>query len=174
MLAFVTVGSTRFDGLVQRALSDVMLGTLRSKGYSHLVVQCGNSDFDTSGFTRVGDTWTRRQEGGGLVEVWRFKPTLDEEYKRADLVISHAGSGTILDVLRLQKPLIVVPNSTLMDDHQQELAVSLDDLGHVKAATVQNLLPVVEKFNRATLVPFPAFDGSRFREILDEEMGYPD
>lgn len=92
MLAFVTVGSTRFDGLVQRALSDVMLGTLRSKGYDHLVVQCGNSDFDTSGFIKVGDTWTRRLEGGGLVEVWRFKPTLDEEYKRADLVISHAGT----------------------------------------------------------------------------------
>ncbi|KAI0703643.1 glycosyltransferase family 1 protein [Cytidiella melzeri] len=173
MLAFVTVGSTRFDGLVQQALSDNALDHLRSKGYTQLVVQCGNSDFDTSRFTRTGDTWTRRQEGGGIVEVWRFKPTLQEEYQRADLVISHAGSGTILDVLRLQKPLIVVPNSSLMDDHQQELATSLADLGHVEAATVQNLVPVIEKFNRSKLVPFPAFDGSRFREILDEEMGYP-
>lgn len=47
-----------------------------------------------------------------------------------------AGSGTILDVLRLQKPLIVVPNPTLLDDHQQELASALAGLGHVKAATI--------------------------------------
>ncbi|KAI0341574.1 glycosyl transferase, partial [Trametopsis cervina] len=173
MLAFVTVGSTRFDGLVQRALSEAVGDSLRSKGYTQLVVQCGNSDFDASGFNRAGDIWTRRRKDGVVVEVWRFKPTLQKEYERADLVISHAGSGTILDVLRLQKPLIVVPNSTLMDDHQQELATSLADLGHVKAATVQNLIPVIEKFNRSTLVPFPAFNGSRFREILDEEMGYP-
>jgi beta-1,4-N-acetylglucosaminyltransferase len=92
MLAFVTVGSTRFDGLVQRALSEVVFDSLCSKGYTHLVVQCGHSDFDTSRFTRAGDAWTRRPEGGGLVEVWRFKPTLLEEYKRADLVISHAGA----------------------------------------------------------------------------------
>ena len=99
MLAFVTVGSTRFDGLVQRALSDNVLNTLRSKGYDHLVVQCGHSDFDASGFTKAGDTWTRRQEGGVLVEVWRFKSSLQEEYKRADLVISHAGVYTVLSVL---------------------------------------------------------------------------
>ena len=48
----------------------------------------------------------------------------------------HTGAGTILDVLRLQKPLIVVPNTALMDNHQVELADALADLGHVKAATV--------------------------------------
>lgn len=152
MLAFVTVGSTRFDGLVQRALSDAVVDELCAKGYNHLVVQCGNSDFDAGLYTHDGETWTRQRADGGIVEVWRFKPTLQEEYERADLVISHAGewpdstmfaeldaarsgSGTILDVLRLHKPLIVVPNPSLLDDHQQELATSLAVLGHVKAST---------------------------------------
>ena len=49
---------------------------------------------------------------------------------------SDAGSGTILDVLRLHKPLIVVPNPTLLDNHQEELADALAGLGHVKATAV--------------------------------------
>lgn len=209
MRAFVTVGSTRFDALVQRALSDAVLDVLRRRGYSTIVVQCGDSDFDSDQFTQDGESWTRALEGGGAVEVWRFKASLDEEYRQADLVISHAGtsrciaptcfsrsfsgligSGTILDVLRLQKPLIVVPNSTLLDDHQQELASALAGLGHVRAATVpwvflvlppcacsesmlcRDLPQIIAALDPSTLIPFPKFDGSRFREILDEEMGF--
>jgi UDP-N-acetylglucosamine transferase subunit ALG13 len=55
---------------------------------------------------------------------------------QALLVLTGAGSGTILDVLRIGKPLIVIPNPTLLDDHQTELAVSLQELGHLKASTV--------------------------------------
>ncbi len=91
MHAFVTVGSTRFDALVKHALSDVVIDVLRTKGYSDIVVQCGNSDFDRSVYTLEGDTWTRNLEGEGSIEVWKFKPTLQQEYERADLVISHAG-----------------------------------------------------------------------------------
>lgn len=43
------------------------------------------------------------------------------------------GSGTIIDVLRLGKPLIVVPNHSLLDNHQEELADALSDLGHLKS-----------------------------------------
>lgn len=95
MRAFVTVGSTRFDALVQRTLSDAVVDVLRGRGYSRIVVQCGNSDFDTGRYTQRGDFWTRELEGGGAVEVWRFKPSLHEEYEQADLVISHAGTSSV-------------------------------------------------------------------------------
>ena len=94
MHVFVTVGSTRFDTLVQRALSEPVIDILRAKGYSKIVVQCGNSDFDSGAFERTGDTWIRR--GNGEVEVWRFKPSLHEEYEQADLVISHAGQHLLI------------------------------------------------------------------------------
>lgn len=48
-----------------------------------------------------------------------------------------AGSGTILDVLRKCKALIVIPNPTLLDNHQEELAKALADLGHLKASNIR-------------------------------------
>ena len=41
------------------------------------------------------------------------------------------GSGSILDALRISVPLIVVPNPTLLDNHQVELAEELAAQGYV-------------------------------------------
>jgi beta-1,4-N-acetylglucosaminyltransferase len=149
MIVFVTVGTTKFDLLVQNILSEPVLHILRLKGYSSLVVQCGKSKLGT-----ISETNWPIEKDGIRVEVWPFKASLHSEYSRADLVISHAGlsvfpaicqreysyrnagSGTILDVLRLGKPLIVVPNPTLLGNHQNEIASSLAALQHLKASAV--------------------------------------
>ena len=91
MHVFVTVGSTRFDALVQTVLSEPVLDVLRKRGYRTLDVQCGNSDFDASHLRRdADDHW---QRAGDLeTSIWRFKPSLKEDYERADLIISHAGT----------------------------------------------------------------------------------
>lgn len=41
------------------------------------------------------------------------------------------GSGSILDALRVGVPLIVVPNPSLLDNHQVELAEALQEQGYV-------------------------------------------
>lgn len=41
------------------------------------------------------------------------------------------GSGSILDALRISVPLIVVPNPSLLDNHQVELAEELAKQGYV-------------------------------------------
>ncbi|KAH9856949.1 glycosyltransferase family 1 protein [Lenzites betulinus] len=174
MHVFLTVGSTRFDALVHAALAPPVLDVLRALGYRSLDVQCGNSDFDTAPFTQHAPDHWQRTDGALDINVWRFKPSLKDDYERADLIISHAGSGTIIDVLRLGKPLIVVPNPTLLDNHQEELSDALAHLGHLRSSTVAGLPQAIEKLDSAQLVPFPQFDGSRFRELLDEEMGYAD
>ncbi|KAG6868273.1 hypothetical protein C0993_005558 [Termitomyces sp. T159_Od127] len=135
MLAFVTVGSTQFDALIQAILSSSVLSTLRRKGYDQLVVQCGNSDFELASSISGGGQSSVEREGINI-ELWKFKPTLQREYEKADLVISHAGSGTILDVLRLGKPLLTVVNITLLDNHQQELASALAELGHLQYSSI--------------------------------------
>ena len=44
------------------------------------------------------------------------------------------GSGSILDALRINAPLIVVPNPELLDNHQVELAEELAAQGYVTHA----------------------------------------
>ncbi|TDL27398.1 glycosyl transferase [Rickenella mellea] len=170
MRAFVTVGSTQFDCLVQASLSVAVLTALRGRGYLSLVVQCGK--FARAGETDGGlDKWTM-EKGGMSIEMWRYKPTLAADYDNADLIISHAGSGTILDVLRLGKPLIVLPNPTLADNHQEELAAALDHLGHLKSTTISNLANCIDSFQPSSLKPFPLQDPKKFSDIIDEEMGF--
>jgi beta-1,4-N-acetylglucosaminyltransferase len=161
MRVLVTVGSTKFDALVGAALSQPVLGALSHKGYTDLVVQRGNSQVDEFDSKDV----ERNVHRHGLnIDVWTFKPNLDEEYDAADLVIGHAGlcsplshflffflarhdtahnlgnclgSGTILDVLRRGKPLIIVPNPTLLDNHQEDMAHAMGLLGHAKVSTAR-------------------------------------
>ncbi|KAF6764761.1 glycosyltransferase 28 [Ephemerocybe angulata] len=171
MRAFVTVGSTKFDDLVQHSLKEEVLLSLRNEGYTNLAVQCGNSSFEFASV--VADGGEHALERAGVsVEVWKFKPSLEEEFDKADLVISHAGAGTILDVLRKGKRLIVVPNETLLDNHQSELAVALEEKGHLKSSTVTGLAQTIEDVHKVNLTPFPPFDGHKFAGILDETMGF--
>lgn len=51
-------------------------------------------------------------------EYFRFRSSLESEFRGAALVISHAGAGSIFEALRAARPLIVVVNEALMDNHQ--------------------------------------------------------
>jgi len=90
MLAFVTVGSTQFDSLIQSVLSEPVLLSLRRKGYTNLILQCGNSQLDLARCIETGNT-ERVTKNEVDIEYWKFKPSLQEEFEKADLVISHAG-----------------------------------------------------------------------------------
>lgn len=64
--------------------------------------------------------------GGWLrFDVYRFKPSIREDMQGASLIISHAGAGSIFESLRLNKPLVVVVNTALADNHQVELAEAM-------------------------------------------------
>ncbi|KIL68566.1 glycosyltransferase family 1 protein [Amanita muscaria Koide BX008] len=171
MIAFVTVGSTTFDPLVEAAVSDEFLEALLDKGFKRLIVQRGRSDLKLKGIPESGNSVTLHRRGIDI-ELWKYKPSLRTEMEMSNLVISHAGSGTIIEALRLHKPLIVVPNPTLLDDHQQELAQALDGLGYLKTSTASDLARTLSTFDTEKIVTFPPIDGSRFARLVDEEVGY--
>jgi len=90
MLVFVTVGSTKFDALVQATISGPVLTALHAKGFVRVVLQRGNSDLDLDCGASTRDSLTiRRAEVD--IETWKFKSSIQNEIERADLVISHAG-----------------------------------------------------------------------------------
>lgn len=83
MQAFVTVGSTKFDDLIDTVTSEGFLSRLSASGYTRLVVQYGNSNLRQP---------PRDETSYGVkVIAWRFKSSLSKEYLAADLIISHAG-----------------------------------------------------------------------------------
>ncbi|KAF8312024.1 glycosyl transferase [Clavulina sp. PMI_390] len=151
LTALITVGSTKFDDLIQHATSTECINALQEKGFTKLIIQYGN-------------TLT--------LAAYSFKPTLAEDIEQADLLISHAGSGTILEALRSSKQLIVVPNNTLMDDHQSELANELGKGGYLVTCRAEDLATTILAGKYKELNPFPQQDKSRFRDLLDKEMGF--
>ena len=80
MTAFVTVGSTKFDLLVETVLSIECLGALERRGYGTLIIQYGNSQLPTIPQSKVS------------VTAYKFKQSLAQDIRQADVVISHAGT----------------------------------------------------------------------------------
>lgn len=152
-IAFVTVGSTRFDTLVARVLSHEVLEALIEQGFTRLVVQVGSSHVSLPAGLKMDKDAFQGVLNDLDVTMWRYKPALNEEYERAQLVIGHAGrsnqrhsgyvthaytagSGTILEVLRLGCRMIAVPNETLLHNHQSELAEALESRGFLLSSSV--------------------------------------
>lgn len=62
---------------------------------------------------------------GGLRVSWfEFTPSLAELMAGADLVVSHAGSGSVFEALAAGKALVAVPNAALMANHQARPAAA--------------------------------------------------
>lgn len=71
--------------------------------------------------------------------------------KEADIVVSHGGAGTIINCLRLNKPLIVAPRLKKFgehtNDHQLELAQALEEQG--KAIVVKDEKQLLHAIRKA-------------------------
>lgn len=112
---------------------------MKNKNCSTLKIQYGAGDFpDISDCHEIS------------VECFRYKDSLSNDISEADLVISHAGAGTCLEVLELEKPLITVINDQLMHNHQTELAEKLADEKHSFCCTCGTLLDTINnaEFNQ--------------------------
>lgn len=64
------------------------------------------------------------------------------------------GSGSIFETLHLGKPLIVVVNEDLMDNHQSELAEELARRNHSLCARPRELYQTMRGMNLESLLPY--------------------
>jgi len=110
-----------------------VLAALHTKGYRSMTVQHGrgpppqccpahdNTDADAPSSSGRAAPASRKGGKGTAtlhVEAFPFTPSLDTQMKKAHLVVSHAGSGSVFEALKLRKRLVVVVNDALMDNHQ--------------------------------------------------------
>lgn len=104
----------------------------------------------------------------------RFEPILapdrfHDEFQAADVVVSHAGMGTILTALQFGKPLLVLPRRYALgetrNDHQVHTAEHFAAKEYITAAmTEEELLEQLERLEQ--LEPPPLRIGDRASDEL--------
>ena len=107
-MIFVTVGTTDFDALVQA------MDFLAPQLHEDVEIQIGRG-----GYEPRNCAW------------FRFSPSLEPYYERADVVVAHGGLGTIMEVLRRGGKLIGVANPDRYDQHQEDLLSYLAEEGYL-------------------------------------------
>lgn len=157
MSILFTIGATvTFRHLVDYVAEPGFLEYLGSLGFRKIALQYGN---ETQGPVHVSKKYfsdviaanglvekldlqiqnsfndksvTVFSNGAFELEVFAFSASISDYIQQADIVVSHAGTGSILDSLRLGKPLLVVTNNELMDNHQEEVAALFEELGYLR------------------------------------------
>jgi beta-1,4-N-acetylglucosaminyltransferase len=205
-LCFLTVGATAsFSALIEAAVSPAFLTALDSQGYTELSVQYGQDGkqlFEkcksvAQGSSKLKVTGFDLDRAGLGRHMRRAKGVKDAV---EGVVISHAGmrrlhatkmnaqnrflmrtlgSGSILDALRTGVPIIVVPNETLLDNHQVELAEALAEqeyVVHGRLAQLPQALADAEKLRQRSLEWPPVNSGPErgLKGVMDDEMGFLD
>lgn len=154
---FITVGTTRFDLLCIHVLSQPVLYALKNIGCKELTFQIGNSDIEPGHY----------EKEDLKIHLYKFKDSLKEDMDNADLIISHAGAGSCLEALDANKPLLVVINETLMDNHQIELAEQLQVDGNLYYCTCTTLASTLETVDFSWLSPMSKPNPKAFINFLD-------
>ena len=132
-MIFVTVGTHNqgFERLVKKM--DEIAGEIDEE----VVMQIGFTEYEPK-----NAKWFKFVD---IDEIMDF-------YKNADVIVSHAGAGALLDALSFEKPVIAVPRLKKFGEHidnqQLELAEALENKGKVKAVyDIEDLGRSVEKIN---------------------------
>ncbi|XP_073343246.1 UDP-N-acetylglucosamine transferase subunit ALG13 [Pagrus major] len=158
---FVTVGTTSFDELIESITTSEAVQALKARGYERLVLQVGRGsllpDADSCPHVRL--------------EAFRYKDSIAEDIKQADLVISHAGAGSCLEALGAGRPLLVVVNDRLMNNHQLELARQLHMDSHLLYCTCSTLTETLRTMDLSVLQPFMPGQPKHFANFLDKALG---
>ncbi|KAJ5779627.1 hypothetical protein N7457_007347 [Penicillium paradoxum] len=181
-MCFVTVGATAsFKKLLEQVLSSQFLEILAKREYTHLLVQYGKDG------QQIFQSFVDSEQPchGITLGGFDFQPSIDDylmmtvERERHDqkrgLIICHAGTGTVLAGLRLGTPLIVVPNTDLADNHQQQLADVLEEGNYVISSSVQDVGSAIaraeaQKTKILSLQP----GNTTLRESMSDELGFLD
>ncbi|KAJ2080191.1 N-acetylglucosaminyldiphosphodolichol N-acetylglucosaminyltransferase catalytic subunit alg13 [Coemansia sp. RSA 988] len=163
MAAYVTVGSTGFDELVRTVSTQEFLQALAGRGFNRLVVQCGNSVELFKPPPTVLETF------GITMESFGYTSWPQRLVDQADLIICHAGTGSILEALHSGKPTIAVVNRGLANNHQSEVASELATFGYLVVAEPRNLASAITESMYTSLRPYPRADPRPIGEVIDEE-----
>lgn len=85
----MTVGSTQFDALIGAVCSKSAIDALRKRGITQIILQTGMGTFrppGCEGRQSVADV------NGMILYFYSFKNDISDDIRKAEIVITHAGS----------------------------------------------------------------------------------
>lgn len=167
-VVYVTVGTTKFDALINAMTSDPVLHALQERNCQKLVLQHGNSEPAEEKMVHlISDKY------GIHVEQYKFRPNA-EDIRQADVIIGHAGAGTCMDILNNGKAGLIVINDDLMDNHQLELARQLASEEYLYYCKVNEVSSSIATLDFGSLKPYvPATENmQKFVDALNELMSH--
>ncbi|MCD7453283.1 hypothetical protein HAX54_020362 [Datura stramonium] len=198
-VVFVTVGTTCFDALVravdtpevknerihkysnsngswiihshQDLLEFLEIMCKFAGGFGKLLFACRYFPFQQSMDSSHNQTV---ENGPAVLEYFTFSSSIADYLKEASLVISHAGSGSIFETLRLGKPLIVVVNEDLMDNNQSELAEELAERKHLFCARPQTSYETIADMDTGSLITYQLGDAEPVAKLISRYLEFPD
>jgi beta-1,4-N-acetylglucosaminyltransferase len=128
MNIFVTVGTTKFDLLIEYLDKDDFFKTF------NMEFQIANGNYIPSNHL-----------------YYQFVENIKEKYMAADIVITHGGAGTVYQLLEIKKTIIVVPNLMRRDKHQLDIAKFVDENNYgLVAYDFSQLKPFIKHIDEFT------------------------
>jgi beta-1,4-N-acetylglucosaminyltransferase len=154
-MILVTVGSSAngFDRVVRIVDELKREGKIKDK----VLAQTGNGSYRPK----------------NIEKIFKFKSwnKINEINKKTNMVISHAGAGTIMTALRHNKPLICVPRIKELgehtDNHQLEIAGTLEKEGKILVAKNKDgLVECIRKVKKGWKPRVNASGGKASKEVI--------
>lgn len=112
-MIFVTVGTTPFDELIE------YIDNLEIE--DEIILQISNEA-----------KYIPKKKNS-----FKFTKNINDYYEKADIIISHAGAGSIYNLLEKNKKIIIIPNLSRVDTHQLDITQYMQKENY--AITCQNI-----------------------------------
>ncbi|KAG5666013.1 hypothetical protein KAF25_010138 [Fusarium avenaceum] len=142
-VCLVTVGATAgFKKLVGTVLLPSFWHYIASQGFTQLHIQCGP---DVAWASKQLSLVKNDIPSELTIDIFDVKKNLMRE--EMTLCKDVAGTGTILDAWKMGLPIIVVPNTQLLNDHQTEMAKHLSKEGYaiMSSGSAEDLEEAIHK-----------------------------
>ena len=105
-MIFATVGTGSFDALVKRM--DQLAPSLKEE----VVIQRGDGEYTPKN-----------------CKHFTYKQSLTEEFRKAKIVVTHGGAGTLFELVGMKKRVVAVPN--LDGVHNPDIVIKLSEDRHI-------------------------------------------
>lgn len=130
-MIFVTLGTSDYPFTrLLKQIDDLIENNI----VKNITVQCGNEDYQPKNFTIIKNL---------------DKKEFNEYLKKAEVVITHGGVGTIIDCIKMGKKVIAFPRKAeygeAKNNHQEQIINNLKNTGSILTGEINDLAKLLEE-----------------------------